>query len=58
MKIRFRCKTLDVLRITDEFDFFMRSFDFLSLGYTKFMDNHFAYLNILGFQISIEWDTL
>jgi len=55
MKIRMRCKTLEVFKIPGDFDMFTRSFDFLSLGYSKVLENHFAYLNFLGFQVSIEW---
>lgn len=56
MKIRFRCKTLDLLRVdSDEGDIFVRNFDFLAMGYSKVFDNYYAYLNILGFQASIEW---
>jgi len=55
MRIRIRCKILDTFKISDEFDMFFRNFDTLSFGYSKFFENHFAYLNVLGFQIGIEW---
>ena len=54
MKIRVRCKVLDVFRIP-EFDVCTKHFSFLSLGYSNFFGSHFAYLNFMGFQVSMEW---
>jgi len=55
MKVRLRCKALDVFKLTDDFYFFFRHIDFLSLGYSKFGEEHFIYLSVLGFQVSVEW---
>jgi len=54
MKIRIRCKCLDILRVP-KFNLIVKNFDFLSLGYSNIFNNHFAYLNVWGFQVSIEW---
>ena len=55
MKIRVRCKALDFFKVTDRVEIYHKSFDFLSMGYSRFYTTHFLSIDILGFQVGIEW---